>query len=369
MNDAPPIPVLPPDTVPAEVTLRVALEALRSAPASGLPIRDPYTGETLAVLTRPEPLPPPRLGGMATPLGVYLHDGMSGGGAGPWGLMLAGALLCGLALLAQAILSAVLRFAGLHLPALTHWEASAPLGLREWLASAETWLPLPLVFVFLRLIPLSGTHAAEHQTVHCIERSLPLTVSNIRAMPRVHPRCGTNIFAGWTLFHFVFLAVFCACQSNDFGLSEAVTLALLVAAPPTLIYWRRLGGWVQEHFATRPATDAQIRGAIFAAEQVLSRRQARLFSGTGSLLPPAPRLGDGFCPGAARIRGRDWPADPAVSTLADSFELDGLKHTRRPTFLASLILRFTGSFLKERLGTDRKDPVTEARRNKVVGLT
>lgn len=293
MNDAL-RPIFEP--VPAEDTLRAALDALRSAPGSGLPIRDPYTGETLAVLTRPQPLPPPRLGGMATPLGVYLHDGESGGGAGAWGLMLAGALLCGLALLAQAITFALLQSAAPRLPGLTHWAASAPSGLREWLSSAATWLPLPLVFVFLRLIPLSGTHAAEHQTVHCVEHGLPLTVTNIREMPRVHPRCGTNIFAGWTLFHFVFLAVFCACQSNDFGLSETVTLALIVAAPPTLIYWRRVGGWVQQHFATRPATDAQIRGAIFAAEQVLTRREARLLSGEGRFFAARRAWAMGFVP-------------------------------------------------------------------------
>ncbi len=322
MNDAPPISELlsaepgAADFVPGEDTLRAALDALRSAPVSGLPIRDPYTGETLAVLTRPEPLPPPRLGGMATPLGVYLHDGTSGGGAGAWGLMLAGASLCALALLAQAIVFAGLQFAGPRLPGLTHWAATTPPGLREWLSSAATWLPLPLVFVFLRLIPLSGTHAAEHQTVHCIERSLPLTVPNIRAMPRVHPRCGTNIFAGWTLFYFVFLAVFCACQSNGFGLSETVTLALIVAAPPTLIYWRRVGGWVQQHFATRPATDAQIRGAIFAAEQVLSRREARLRSGNGRFLAARRAWAMGFVPvlmgygaviGLLTLLARRWP--------------------------------------------------------------
>ncbi len=313
MNDAPP-PIF--ETVPTEDTLRAALEALRHAPEAGLPIRDPYTGETLAVLTRSQPLPPPRLGGMATPLGVYLHDGVSGGGASAWGLALAGALLCSLALLAQAILFAVLHFAAPRLPGLTGWAATAPPGLREWLFSAAAWLPLPLVFLFLRLLPLSGTHAAEHQTVHCIERSLPLTVPNIRAMPRVHPRCGTNIFAGWTLFHFIFLAVFCACQSNDFGLSEAVTLALLVAAPPTLLYWRRLGGWVQEHFATRPATDAQIRGAIFAAEQVLSRRAARLLSGEGRFFAFRRVWAMGFLPvllgygaviGLLTLLAQRWP--------------------------------------------------------------
>ena len=35
-------------------------------------------------------------------------------------------------------------------------------------------------------------HGAEHKTIHCYERGLPLTVENVRKMPRQHPRCGTS---------------------------------------------------------------------------------------------------------------------------------------------------------------------------------
>ena len=35
-------------------------------------------------------------------------------------------------------------------------------------------------------------HGAEHKTIHCYERELELTVENVRAMPRQHPRCGTS---------------------------------------------------------------------------------------------------------------------------------------------------------------------------------
>jgi len=35
-------------------------------------------------------------------------------------------------------------------------------------------------------------HGAEHKTIHCYERGLPLTVENVRQMPRQHPRCGTS---------------------------------------------------------------------------------------------------------------------------------------------------------------------------------
>jgi uncharacterized protein YqhQ len=35
-------------------------------------------------------------------------------------------------------------------------------------------------------------HGAEHKTIFCYERGLPLTVENVRKMPRRHPRCGTS---------------------------------------------------------------------------------------------------------------------------------------------------------------------------------
>ena len=35
-------------------------------------------------------------------------------------------------------------------------------------------------------------HGAEHQTIFCYEQGLPLTVENVRAQRRFHPRCGTS---------------------------------------------------------------------------------------------------------------------------------------------------------------------------------
>ena len=35
-------------------------------------------------------------------------------------------------------------------------------------------------------------HGAEHKTIFCYEKGLPLTVENIRPMCRFHPRCGTS---------------------------------------------------------------------------------------------------------------------------------------------------------------------------------
>lgn len=35
-------------------------------------------------------------------------------------------------------------------------------------------------------------HGAEHKSIFAYEKGLPLTVENVKKMPRLHPRCGTN---------------------------------------------------------------------------------------------------------------------------------------------------------------------------------
>ena len=51
-------------------------------------------------------------------------------------------------------------------------------------------------------------HGAEHKTIHSYENDLPLTVENVRAQSRLHPRCGTNfllIVMVVSIFVFAFL--------------------------------------------------------------------------------------------------------------------------------------------------------------------
>jgi uncharacterized protein YqhQ len=38
-------------------------------------------------------------------------------------------------------------------------------------------------------------HGAEHKAIHAYEKGLPLTVENVMAQPRFHPRCGTTFIA------------------------------------------------------------------------------------------------------------------------------------------------------------------------------
>lgn len=278
-------PSFPPPSVDPQMRVGEALALLAQSPGAVVPIVSPDTGQIIGLLSRPgqettERVAVPRLGGMATPLGVYLTDGISGGGAGFWGLFLSGLMLGTLGVAAQGMALGLMH-------ALSANAAMASAGLADvspagsaWVAQVAAWVALPalsmlLVFSGLRLSPLSGTHAAEHQVVHCLERGQPLVPECVRAMPRVHPRCGTNIVAGFALFHLVFLTVFAWAQASNYGMFDAVTLGLVAATPMALLLWRRVGGWVQFWLATRTATPAQINSAIFAAREVLRRREQR----------------------------------------------------------------------------------------------
>ncbi len=68
-----------------------------------------------------------------------------------------------------------------------------------WRTLLEGMLKLIIFFVYLILCSkmkdmkrLFSYHGAEHKTIFCYEKGLPLTVENVRPQPRLHPRCGTS---------------------------------------------------------------------------------------------------------------------------------------------------------------------------------
>jgi hypothetical protein len=128
----------------------------------------------------------------------------------------------------------------------------------------------------MRLLPLAGYHAAEHQAVHAIERGEPLRPEILRRMPRVHPRCGTNIMAGALIFTVVSQAL--TALRIGLGSSDSAVLGAIVA----LFTWRSLGAFLQQYFTTRPATDRQLASGIAAARDL-----ERKFTGA---IPRRPTL-------------------------------------------------------------------------------
>jgi hypothetical protein len=193
---------------------------------------------------------PPLIGGMATPFGVYLTSGTAFGG--PRGLALVSTGITLFSLLSGATLVSFW---------LLNWFVH--LGMAAKAADlVTTIIQFGLFVACFRLLPISGIHAAEHMVVHAIERGEPLIPSVVKRMPRVHPRCGTNLAVGATLF-----------------LSIATTPALpgggpreLLALVATLLLWKRLGGLVQYWVTTRPPTSKQIEMGISSAKELLENQ-------------------------------------------------------------------------------------------------
>ena len=201
---------------------------------------------------RIEPMRPPAIGGMATPFGVYLTTGGVRAGASNLALVSTGMLLFTL-FLAGVLLTDPLAAALVQEP---RWQ-----GVEE---AVSEYLPILLFLVGMRALPLAGTHASEHMVVHAIERGEPLIASVVARMPRVHPRCGTNIAVGAGIFLGVFHADFLADEQ----------IRLLLAGLATLALWRPVGSLAQRWVTTKPPSAHQIDAGVEVGRALLERFSA-----------------------------------------------------------------------------------------------
>ena len=233
-----------------------------------MPVVDEH-GTYLGVISRADvasalcrTIRPPTVAGMATPLGVYLTTGNVRAGAGDLALVMAGVALMLLNYLSFGIVSGIEWVIGKSSPylaaVLKAGPAHGPWGnvLDVALAAAS----VPIFLVLLRLAPLSGYHAAEHQVVHAIEEGEPLTLERVRNMSRVHPRCGTNIVVAATLFLIV---------SEAFSNEIATVLAILIL----IFAWRIVGSYFQYYVTTKTPSDRQLENGIRAGSELLQRYQ------------------------------------------------------------------------------------------------
>ena len=192
----------------------------------------------------PPPQRPALVGGMATPFGVYLTNGAVAGGKKGINLVLTGSLLFTFFLSGKL----VTLFAEPYVPRTAFWDIVIQL------------VPTALLLATFRLMPIAGYHAAEHQVVHAIEQGEELRPEIVRRMPRVHPRCGTNIAVGITMFTSIWQTPWVKYED----------VRLLAALLTTLFFWRILGSFVQKWITTRPASEKQIASGIQAAEQLMA---------------------------------------------------------------------------------------------------
>ncbi len=275
--------------IPAAFSLHNALLTLERYDFSALPVID-GTGRYMGLISRADvvsaiagTIRPPLVGGMATPFGVYLTDGRLSGGVAPLALFFTGLILSICLTAAQLLLALA---AGLINPA---WGAMSLSGRISELSDGTGLFNLLitvgqslLLFAAIRMLPLSGYHAAEHQTVHALERGLPLEIEFVEKMPRAHPRCGTNlaILGSLMLIGFQHLP----------GYGPEYILPILIF---TFFFWRAFGTFVQEFFTTRPATKKQLQSGIDAANELMRKYQAEPFA-TPSM--PLRLLNNGMIP-------------------------------------------------------------------------
>lgn len=259
--------------VSSSLTMRGAAEVFASTGEDVLPVVDEYGGFRGAVYRRDlvglltKNLRPPTVAGMATPLGVYLTTGSVSGGVGSLGLYLTGVSLGLMMLIANYVVmglqKAVTALTGIPVAILLR---SQPLtyspNVYDLALYLSVLLTVAVFLLLLRLSPLSGYHAAEHMTVHAIEAGETLTPERVRDMPRVHPRCGTNLLAAAGVFLII---------TSRFSGQLAVLLAMLVV----VLGWRMVGGWLQYFVTTRNPSARQLANGVAAGNEVLENHRQR----------------------------------------------------------------------------------------------
>ena len=134
---------------------------------------------------------------------------------------------------------------------------------------------------------LFAYHGAEHKTIFCYEKGLPLTVENVRPQSRFHPRCGTSF-----LLVVIILGLFVGLliQLDNTLLRIALRLLLLpvvVAVAYELNRWAgrhdtnivsRIVTWPGkqlQHLTTNEPDDGMIECAIRAMELVIPEEKGR----------------------------------------------------------------------------------------------
>ena len=263
--------------------LRELALVLRQLGADSVPVVDEsgryrgilLTRDILAALAG-EPIVPP-VAGLATPRGVYLTTGALRAGASDFALAATGGALMALDLIAAAIVFGFGWLFAHFLSAPDEAAAGPPAVVGIAAVAAFYGLRVLIFLLLLRLSPLTGIHGAEHMVVRAIEEGEDLTPEKVRQMPRVHPRCGTNLLA-----LLILLVIAQQFLSRLGGVDEATRIfALFVLVMVVLLTWKRLGAGLQRWVTTKRPSDRQLAAAIEVADDLLGKARAHPSAATG----------------------------------------------------------------------------------------
>ena len=147
---------------------------------------------------------------------------------------------------------------------------------------------------------LFAYHGAEHKTIRCYEARLPLTVENVRAQTRMHPRCGTSfLLVVMILSILVFSVASSALLSavpaleamrGSFGYRLLMIVFKLMLLPLVVSIAYEINRWVgkndnaltriltapglwMQNFTTNEPDDTMIEVAITAVQAVLPEKE------------------------------------------------------------------------------------------------
>lgn len=123
-------------------------------------------------------------------------------------------------------------------------------------------------------------HGAEHKTIFCYEKELPLTVENVKKQIRFHPRCGTSFII---IVLIISILIFSVVTWSTIWMRTLIKLALLpfvvgisyellkIAGRYDNIATRIISfpGLKLQRLTTREPDDSQIEVAIAAMEAVI----------------------------------------------------------------------------------------------------
>lgn len=165
--------------------------------------------------------------------------------------------------------------------------------LQNWRPLLEGLMKIAIFVGYILLVSQTSDikrlfkyHGAEHKTIFCYEKGLPLTVENVRKQVRFHPRCGTSfmflmiavgiIFSTvvvllfpavtkltgiWVTIKILLVPVFCGIGYELIKICGKYenTVTKIIAAP---------GLWVQR-ITTKEPDDDMIEVSIKAMEEVI----------------------------------------------------------------------------------------------------
>ncbi len=203
---------------------------------------------------------PISLGGLATPLGVYITDGKNQAGAGNLGLFLTG-ISFGFIMRGMEIFLAMI---GTALNINPEDPSIIPI---SFLATIVLFISI------LRLTPLVKIHAAEHQTINAIEKGLPLTLETVKMQPREHKRCGTNLMV--LIIGIELIALISSVYLSNFEPFVQSTF-LFIGFVLVFSFWRDVGMIIQKYLTTVKAPDKYILNGIEAGEEILRKHKENL---------------------------------------------------------------------------------------------